>query len=130
MKFIFNRTYFILAVVLFIIEWLIGVYLHDAFIRPYFGDFLVVILIYCFVKAFLPARPLSTAIGVLIFSFAVEVSQYFGLVYRIGLGNNKVACMLMGTYFSPYDLLAYTLGIVFTLFVEWLFKQRSATVSI
>ena len=49
---IFNKTYFLLALLLLLAEVLIALYLHDALIRPYGGDFLVVILLYCFVKSF------------------------------------------------------------------------------
>ena len=39
--------------VILIIEIIIGVYIHDAFIRPYIGDVLVVILICCFIRIFI-----------------------------------------------------------------------------
>jgi hypothetical protein len=48
----FNKTYSLLALTFFTTEVLIGTYMHDAIIRPYGGDFLVVILIYCIVKSF------------------------------------------------------------------------------
>ena len=37
-------------IIVFIIEAIIAVFIHDNFIRPYFGDVLVVVLIYCFIK--------------------------------------------------------------------------------
>lgn len=114
----FNLGYFLLAVVLFIIEVLIALYLNDAIIRPFGGDFLVVILVYAFLKSFIAAPPVRAAVYVLLFAYAVEVSQYFHLVDVIGLGNSRLAHVIMGDFFAWGDLLAYTLGIVLVLMVE------------
>jgi len=103
-------------VLLLIAEVIIGVYIHDAFIRPYGGDFLVVILIYCFVKSFFDVPVRTTAISVLLFAYAVEISQYFHLVNVLGLERSGLAKILLGTSFSFTDLLMYTLGIA-TVFV-------------
>ena len=46
---LFRRSYFSFFVLLFIIEVLIALFVNDRLIRPYVGDFLVVILIYCFI---------------------------------------------------------------------------------
>jgi len=50
MKLTFNKYYFALAALLFVTEVLIARYVTNNFIRSYFGDVLVVILIHCFVK--------------------------------------------------------------------------------
>ena len=84
MKFRFNKTYFALAVLLFIIEVLIALYQHDNFVRSYGGDFLVVILLYCFIKSFIVKPVIKTAIAVLIFAYSVEISQYFHLIKLLG----------------------------------------------
>ncbi len=114
----FNFNYFLLAILLFVIEVLIALFAHDQFIRPYFGDFLVVILVYCFVKSFLNVPFLKTAIAVLIFSFTLEVLQYLDIVNKIGLGHSKLARTVIGTSFEWIDLIAYTLGIAFVIYVE------------
>lgn len=114
----FNRSYFVIAILLFVIELLIALYVHDQIIRPYFGDFLVVILIYCFIKSFLDSANLVTAIGVLIFSFLLEISQYFNIVNLLGLGHSNLARTVIGTSFEWIDLIAYTLGIVFVIYIE------------
>ena len=69
--FSFNPKYFFLTVLLFVTEVLIALYLNDGFIRPYFGDFLVVMLIYCFVKSIANLPVIKTAVGVLLFSYFV-----------------------------------------------------------
>ncbi|MET3126785.1 hypothetical protein ABID42_001887 [Arcicella rosea] len=122
----FNWNYFIIAFLLFVVEVLIAMFVHDQFIRPYFGDFLVVILIYSFVKSFVDSPFLKTAIAVLIFSFTLEVLQYFDIVTKIGLGHSKFARTVIGTSFEWIDLIAYTLGIVFVIYVENRFHSTNA----
>jgi hypothetical protein len=114
----FNKIYFTLTVLLFATEVLIVVYMHDGLIRPYGGDFLVVILIYCFVKTFIQSPVNITALSVLLFAYAVEVSQYFKLVVRLGLRDSKWANILLGNSFSWVDMLMYTLGILLVMAIE------------
>ena len=113
-----NLKYFLFALVLFVIEVLIALYVHDSFIRPYVGDYLVVMLLYCAVRTFIKASPLKVAIGVLLFSYLIEVLQYFNIVDRLGLADNKLAKTVIGYGFEWIDLLAYTLGIVTVLILE------------
>ena len=107
----FQRRYFIIFVILLLIEVVIALFAHDNFIRPFFGDFLVVILIYCFIKSFFNTPLVITAIGVLLFSYLIEVLQYFNIVKILGLQNSKLARVVIGTSFEWTDLIAYTLGI-------------------
>ena len=107
----FQLKYFILFVILFLIEVVIALFFHDNFIRPFFGDFLVVILIYCFIKSFFNSPLVITAIGVLLFSYLIEVLQYFNIVKILGLQNSNLARVVIGTSFEWTDLIAYTLGI-------------------
>ncbi|MDB5120709.1 MAG: hypothetical protein JWN56_1927 [Sphingobacteriales bacterium] len=113
-----NLKYTIATLLLFLIEVLIAVFAHDHFIRPYVGDFLVVILIYCFVKSFVSTPTVSTAICVLVFSYVVETLQYFRIVHYLGLDQSKIANILIGNYFTWVDILAYTLGIAFVIVIE------------
>ncbi|WP_366069085.1 DUF2809 domain-containing protein [Flavobacterium sp.] len=56
----FNKTYFRLASLIFTVEILIALYVHDKIIRPYFGDVLVIVLIYCFIKSFFKNKSASS----------------------------------------------------------------------
>ncbi|MBB3053977.1 ribosomal maturation YjgA family protein [Mucilaginibacter gotjawali] len=114
----FHIGYFIATFLLFITEFIIALYVHDSFIRPYGGDFLVVMLIYCIVRSFFNLPVLLTAGGVLLFAYCVEFSQYFHLARVLGLQNSKLAKILMGTSFSFMDMVVYTLGIVLIIVVE------------
>ncbi|MDY7395799.1 DUF2809 domain-containing protein [Aureibaculum sp. 2210JD6-5] len=119
----FNKAYFILAIILLAVEIYIGVYVKDSFVRPYFGDFLVVILIYCTLKSFWNATPFKVAIYVLLFSFVIEFLKYFKLVEILRLQENKLASIVIGTSFSWHDLVAYFLGIVAVLGVEYFLRK-------
>ena len=120
----FNRHYFIIVIIIFFVEILIAFFIHDTIIRPYIGDFLVVILIYCFVKSFLNTPVWSTAITVLLFSYTVEISQYFHIINKLGLQHSKLARIIMGTSFGWIDLAMYTAGIGVVIFIESLWSER------
>ncbi len=111
-EFGFHPGYFALFVLLFLVELYIGIYVKDDFIRPYGGDFLVVILLYAFLKSFWRAHWFKVGLYVLIFAFAVEFLQYFKIVEVLGLGENKLARIVIGTSFAVEDLAAYFFGIL------------------
>jgi hypothetical protein len=124
-RFRFSRKYFALTLLLFATEVFIGACLHDAVIRPFGGDFLVVILMYCFVKAIMNIPVNTAAAWVLIIAYAVEVSQYFKLVAVLGLKRWPLANILLGNSFSWIDMLMYTLGILLVVTLEKLaLKQQ------
>lgn len=118
MKFHFNKTYFFAFLFLLITEILIALYLHDEIIRPYMGDLLVVILIYCFVKSFFATPVIPTAIGVLLFAYTIELLQYFRIVEVLGLQHSAFARVIIGISFEWIDMLAYTAGALLIVFVE------------
>ncbi|WP_412463941.1 DUF2809 domain-containing protein [Flavobacterium mekongense] len=119
----FNKTYFGLTAILFLIEVVIALFVKDKFIRPYLGDVLVVILIYCFVKSFVKISVFKTALGVLLFAFTIEILQYCSLVEKLKLQHNTVAKTVIGTSFSWEDILAYIAGILIVLIAEKQCKQ-------
>jgi hypothetical protein len=91
---------------------------HDAIIRPYVGDFLVVILLYCLVKSFFNTGPWVTALSVLLFSYAVEALQYIHIVSILGLEKYTLARVIIGTSFAWTDIGMYTLGILLVVLAE------------
>lgn len=125
--FSFNKNYFLATLLLFLIEVGIALFVRDRFIRPYFGDFLVVILLYCLLKSFWNGSPLKAGVYVLIFAFAVEIGQYFQLVKVLGLNHSELARTVIGTGFDWGDLVAYTLGILVVLvFEKYIFRKQLA----
>lgn len=120
----FNRTYFGLTILLFAVEVLIALFVHDGFVRPYVGDFLVVIFIYCFIKSFLKLSTIKVAGFVLLFSFSIEFLQYFKFVKRLGLGKSALANVILGNAFAWLDLVAYLTGIIAVVVVERVIEKR------
>lgn len=118
--------YWIAALLIFIIEVLIAVYVHDDFVRPWGGDVLVVVLLYCIVRSVTRLDILSAALLVLVFSWFIEALQYLQIVRILGLEANAVARTIIGTTFSWLDIVAYTLGIVFVVGVEIVIGKRHA----
>jgi hypothetical protein len=114
----FNRNYFTLTILIFVIEVLIALYVHDTIIRPYIGDLLVVVLLYCFVKSFADTPVFATAVWVLVFAYFIETLQYFKIVNILGLQHSAIARVVIGTAFAWIDLVAYTAGIVLVILVE------------
>lgn len=119
-----NLKYALLAIILLITELLIALYMHDDFIRPTFGDFLVVILMYCGIRSFIQASYQKTIIVVLLISYIIEVSQYFHLIKHLGLQHSTAAKLLLGSGFAWGDMLAYTLGATAVWIVESRAQQR------
>lgn len=118
----FHLKFFIAAIVIFIVECLIAAFLHDPIIRPYVGDFLVVIFLYCLVRSFIDIPAIPLAIGVLLFAYLVEMLQYFSFIDRIGLRHSKLANLILGNRFEWIDLVAYTLGVAVV--IVWETRRR------
>ena len=114
----FRYRYFIFAVIIFLVEVFIALFVHDEIIRPHIGDLLVVILIYCFLRSFINIPVGKMAVFVLIFAYVIEMLQYFKIVEILGLGPYQLAGIIIGTSFSWIDILAYTLGIGIVLIIE------------
>ena len=120
----FRLRYFLAFLLLFLVEVGIALFVRDRFVRPYLGDVLVVLLLYCFLQSFLKLQPRVAALGVLLFAFGIEMLQYFRLVEVLGLRDNKIATTVLGSSFDWEDLLAYSLGAVLVLLIEGFRKQR------
>ena len=103
-------TYAVAFVLLFLTEVYIGLYVRDRFIRPYFGDVLVVILLCCLVRIFIPKGLRLLPAYTFLFATVVEVVQYFDIVKILGFENNALISTLVGRSFSWYDILCYAAG--------------------
>ncbi|MDT0646342.1 DUF2809 domain-containing protein [Zunongwangia sp. F260] len=112
-------AYLVSFVLLLIIEIAIGVWVKDDFVRPYGGDFLVVILIYCFLMTVTKLSVFRALIAVLLFSFAVEFFQLINIVKVLQYQPPKIVMIILGSSFSAWDLVAYSVGILFTGGIEY-----------
>ena len=122
--FTFNRKYFLLTILLFLIEVGNALYVRDSFVRPYLGDVLVVILIYCFVKSFVKLTVPIAALSVLLFAFSIETLQYFSIVEKLNLQDNKMVRTVIGTSFAWEDIIAYIVGMAVVVFCEYFFGKK------
>jgi Protein of unknown function (DUF2809) len=113
-----NKKYIISFFILFIIEALIALFVHDNFIRPYIGDILVIILMYTFIRGVIDKKIKILPIYLFLFALFVEVMQYFKVIELLNLENNKVASIIMGTSFDIKDILCYFIGSMILIIYE------------
>ena len=117
-------VYAVLFLSILLVEIFIALFVHDRFIRPYFGDVLITVLIGCFVRIFSPAKIRALSIYVFLFAVAVEIGQYFNYVELLGLGDIPFFRTWMGTSFSFYDILCYGVGCVAFFGLEQFLNRR------
>lgn len=123
--FAFNKTYLFLTILFSSVEVFIALFLEDKLIRPFVGDTLVVILIYCFLRIFLNFSYWKTALGVLIFAFVIETLQYFDFIKLIGFENNRIISTALGRTFAWLDFAAYSVGFGLILFFEKIRQNKA-----
>lgn len=117
--------YLIATVVLLLIEVLIALFVHDNFIRPYVGDMLVVIVVYTFVRIFIVQKCNILPLYVFVFAASVEILQYFELVKRLGLSDNRFLRVLIGSVFDIKDIICYGIGcIILGGYEYYLYKRK------
>ena len=120
-----KRIYYAIAtLVLLVIEVLIALFVRDAFVRPYVGDMLVVIVIYTFVRIFVPEKCRLLPLWVFLFAVFVEILQYFEIVRRLGLSENRFMSVLIGGTFDWNDLACYAVGCALLGLFEFWRKKR------
>ena len=117
--------YLIATLVLLALEVFIGLFVHDRFVRPFIGDVLVVILIYTFIRIFIPEKVRLLPLYVFIFSVAVEVLQYLKIVEALGLQDNAFMSTVIGTSFDIRDILCYFVGCAFCGIWEYVRYRKS-----
>lgn len=117
--------YAVATVVLLAIEVFIALYIHDKFIRPYIGDVIVVVVVYTFVRIFIPERVRMLPLYVFIFAAGVEVLQLFHIVDILGLGSNRFMRILIGSVFDMADVICYGIGCVMLGIYEWRMAKKA-----
>ncbi len=110
--------YIFLTLLLLIIEVLIALFVHDQFVRPYIGDVLVVVLLYTFIRIFIPEGVRLLPFYIFIFAAGVEVLQYFRIVEVLGLQNSTFFRILMGSVADIHDVVCYGIGCILLALVE------------
>ncbi len=115
-----NKFYLTTFVFLLLTELVIFKSTNNGFIRFVFGDFLVVILIYSFIKSFLKIESKHIAIGVLLFAYGIELLQLINILDILNIQPNTFTKILLGSTFSFEDMIAYTFGVAVIYCLDWL----------
>lgn len=116
--------YLIGLIVLLALESLIAIYVNDQFIRPYIGDILVVIVIYCMVKVIITKRHIWIPLWIFIFAVFIEVLQYLKVIELLGLGDNKFFKIVIGATFDWKDIMCYGIGCFLIAIYEWIIRRK------
>ncbi len=114
----FHKKYFFAAILLFLLLVFIAVFVRDSIIRPYGGDLLLVVFLYCLLKSFFRIPVKNAIFGVFLFAIAIEALQYLRIVNLLGLEGNNIATIVLGSYFEWLDILFYALGALLVYVVE------------
>ncbi|WP_438469782.1 DUF2809 domain-containing protein [Vibrio alginolyticus] len=108
------------SLVCFIALVVIALYIRDSFIRPTFGDVLVVVWLYYFLAS-LFSMPVNWLVSlVVLIAFAVELGQLLQVVAWLGIEPSSPLAVILGATFDWKDLLAYSIG---GLLCCWMEKQ-------
>lgn len=102
--------YAAITIILLVIEVCIALFVHDDFIRPYVGDVLVVIVIYTFMRIWIPEKFKFLPLYVFVFAAGVELLQYFDIVKVLGWQDNRFLSVLVGSVFDIKDIVCYGVG--------------------
>ena len=92
-------------------EIYIAVCVKGGFVRHYAGDILAVILLYALARVIFSVTPSNLALKIFVFSVALEIAQYFGVVQILGI-ENKILKIMIGGTFDLTDLLCYAAGCI------------------
>ncbi|WP_104047027.1 ribosomal maturation YjgA family protein [Vibrio jasicida] len=98
------------SLVCFITLVVIALYVRDSFIRPTFGDVLVVVWLYYFLAS-LFSMPVNWLVSlVVLIAFAVELGQLLQLAVWLGIESSSPLAVILGATFDWKDLQAYCIG--------------------
>ena len=124
MKLTFRPGYAIATLVVFFIEVMIALYVRDDFIRPYGGDILAVVFVYLGFRAITTMSVRQAANVALGVAFLIEIAQALNIITLVGLADNQIARVVLGTSFAWGDIAAYITGYALILIAERM-RRRS-----
>ncbi|AEV67638.1 DUF2809 domain-containing protein [Acetivibrio clariflavus] len=113
-----NLKYIIVFSILLAIEVFIALFVRDKIIRPFIGDILVIVLMYSFIRSIVQKTIKFLPVYLFLLAVFVEITQYFHLVDKLGLKDNKFMATVLGTSFDVKDILCYFIGSIILIFWE------------
>ena len=120
-----NRIWFAFGLATVVgIECWIGRYVHDAFIRPYLGDVLVVVAVYLLARAIRPQSSRWLPLWVFLFVAVVECMQGLGWADLPVIRDSRLLRIALGSTFDWRDILCYAVGCGAIALIETCFNHR------
>lgn len=116
--------YLLVFVLLLAVEIYIALYVHDQVIRPFLGDVIVVWVVYCFVRVFIPKGAAWLPLYVFLFAACVEVLQYFHLSQLPLFGGSRFIRIILGSVFDWTDIACYGVGSLVLAGWEWRSRNK------
>lgn len=120
-----RQIYALITIALITTEVLIALFIHDSFIRPYVGDVLVVMVLYTFIRIFIPEKVKFLPSYILCFAVLVEVLQYFRIVELLELADNRFFSVLIGSVFDIKDIICYAVGCLLIVVGQIVYKSST-----
>ncbi len=95
------------------------------FVHLYAGDVLWALMVFVVLCIAFPGRSTKTlAIASLLFSFCIEISQFYHAPWIDGLRSYKLGGLILGFGFQWSDMVCYTLGVAFGIAFDRLFFHK------
>ncbi len=101
----------------------IGIYVHDGFVRPYLGDVLIVAAICMLVRVFVPEGAPWLPAAVFVFALAVELLQLAHIPDALGI-KNRVVRVILGSTSDPADIICYAVGCSTVALIELIARRK------
>lgn len=122
----FQKHYFFVSLLLFTTLVVIALFVRDSLLRPYGGDFLVVIWLYTLIRALTSASIKQTALFVMGVALLVECLQYLQFTAYLGIAADTAAGIAIGSSFDWLDLLLYASGTLFSMYFDQFWSSDMA----
>ena len=124
----FSFKYFLLTLLIFLVEVAIATVLKDQFfIRAYLGDVIVVMLLYTLVKSFFIINETKLIMGIFAFACIIEFAQFFNIAEKLGFQPGSLMYIVIGNSFSWIDIICYGAGcLLLYLLVKIKFNQQKS----
>ncbi len=119
-----NKIYTLAFFIFLIIEIIIALFVRDSFIRPYMGDVLVIVLVYCFVRIFYCGKTTLLPFYVFIFAVFVELAQFFNVAGLLNLRKDSLVGTVIGTVFDFHDIICYLVGCIILFIWQKFFEKN------
>lgn len=123
----FRPGYAVAALALLAVELLIALFVKDAFVRPYLGDVLAVILVFMAIRAVFVVGPWTAVVVALCVAVVIELGQLIGILHILGLAHHRWLRVVLGTGFDVRDLLAYAIGALIAVGVDRRMMTRNVS---